>query len=171
VLEAAGLRAPAAMTAASLLRSTGRDAMFVERERHANVRRGDLAYPVRGVRTRDWLYLRNIEPDRWPAGDPELYWAVGPYGDIDDSQSKRLLMASRPQPYFDLCMGKRPAEELYDLRSDPGQVRNIAERSKAKRAELAAMVDKWMRATEDPRANGRTDYWDKVPYYGARREA
>ena len=44
---------PAAVTAKSLLRPPGRAEVFLERERHANVRKGDLSYPVRGVRTRD----------------------------------------------------------------------------------------------------------------------
>lgn len=42
-----------------------------ERERHANVRRGDLSYPVRAIRMNDYLYIRNFRADRWPAGDPQ----------------------------------------------------------------------------------------------------
>lgn len=85
--------------------------MYLERERHANVRRGDLSYPIRGVRTGDYLYLWNLEPDRWLAGDPEFYWAVGEYGDVDSSPTKDyLLLAQKPEPYFRLCFGKRPAE-------------------------------------------------------------
>jgi arylsulfatase A-like enzyme len=169
-VEAAGLAVPKEMTARSLLRDTGREHMFVERERHANVRRGDLTYPVRGIRTRDWLYLWNLEPDRWPAGDPELYWAVGPYGDIDPSRSKTLLMEKRTQPYFDLCFGKRPPEELYDLRSDPDQVKNLASdpAHASTRQRFRQRVEEWMRASSDPRASGPTDVFDKVPYTGAR---
>src|SRR5436190_8646877 len=46
-LEAAGLAIPSAMTASSLFSPKRRDAMFLERERHANVRKGNLSYPVR----------------------------------------------------------------------------------------------------------------------------
>jgi N-sulfoglucosamine sulfohydrolase len=170
-LEAAGLPVPARVTQKSLLSSARRDHMFLERERHANVRKGDLSYPVRGIRTADYLYLRNYEPDRWPAGDPEFYWAVGPYGDVDDSPTKQMLMKERPQPYFDLCLGQRPAEELYVLRNDPDQVNNVAGKpqfAKAK-AELAARVEGWMKSTGDPRAaNPHTDYWDRAPYSGAK---
>ena len=172
ILEAAGVPRPKDMTAQSLFSPPRRDAVFLERERHANVRRGDLGYPVRGIRTRDFLYLRNFEPDRWPAGDPEFYWAVGPFGDIDDSQSKRLLMASRPKPYFDICMGKRPAEELYDVRRDPDQVRNLASDSSyaAAKRDLRGRLDAWMKQTADPRANGPTDFWDRVPYIGPKKQ-
>ena len=74
--------------------ATPRDHVFIERERHANVRRGDLSYPIRGIRTKDFLYLRNLRPDRWPAGDPELYFAVGPYGDVDGSRTKGHILSN-----------------------------------------------------------------------------
>ena len=179
ILEAAGLT-PKATPAKSLWpllngrSDPARDHMFVERERHANVRRGDLSYPVRGLRTREYLYLRNLAADRYPAGDPELYWAVGPYGDADPSASKTLLTdpARREElsKYFELSFGKRPAEELYDLRHDPGQIDNVA--SNAEYAKIKALlskrVDAWMRETGDPRASGWTDFFDKAPYSGAR---
>ncbi|MBS1830903.1 MAG: sulfatase [Acidobacteria bacterium] len=169
-LEAAGVSIPKEVTAKSLLHPPQRDAVFVERERHANVRRDNLTYPVRGVRTRDFLYLRNLEPERWPAGDPEHVWAVGEYGDIDESPSKRLLMQDPKSRFFAWSFGKRPAEELYDLRQDPGQTRNVAgEARMAKtKAALSARVDQWMRETGDPRAKGPTDFWDKAPYSGPR---
>jgi N-sulfoglucosamine sulfohydrolase len=168
ILDAAGVARPSTMNAATLFGPTRREAIFLERERHANVRRGNLSYPVRGIRTESYLYLRNLEPDRWPAGDPEFYWAVGPYGDIDDSPTKRLLMKEKPQPYFDLCFGKRAAEELYDLRKDPGQVHNVAADPAyaSVRRDLAGRVDTWMKSTADPRAAGATDYWDRAPYSG-----
>lgn len=168
ILDAAGLARPASMTASSLFGAARRDAMFLERERHANVRRGDLSYPVRGIRTGSYLYLRNLEPGRWPAGDPEFYWAVGPYGDVDNSSAKEFLLREKPQPAFDLCFGKRPAEELYDLRKDPGQVKNVAADAgyAAVRAELARRVEQWMKSSGDPRASGPTDLWDRAPYSG-----
>jgi arylsulfatase A-like enzyme len=61
-LEAAGLKPLPEMTGQSLApllegkSQVGRDMAFVERERHANVRAGDLRYPARGVRTREFLY-------------------------------------------------------------------------------------------------------------------
>lgn len=170
-LEAAGLSPLPAMTTASLFSSARRNSMFVERERHANVRKGNLSYPVRGIRTADYLYLRNLEPSRWPAGDPEFYWAVGPYGDIDDSRTKQLLMKEKPEPFFQLCFGKRPGEELYALKDDPGQIHNVADRAdlKAVKKELAGKVDLWMKTSKDPRfSSPHTDFWDLAPYSGAR---
>jgi arylsulfatase A-like enzyme len=170
-LEAADVALPPGMTTSSLFSSTRRNAMFVERERHANVRKGNLSYPVRGIRTPEYLYLRNLEPSRWPAGDPEFYWSVGPFGDVDDSPTKQMLMKDRPEPYFDLCFGKRPAEELYILKDDPDQVSNVATRVEfaGAKKELAGKVDEWMKKTDDPRAsNPHTGFWDRAPYSGAK---
>ena len=179
LLEAAGLKPNVEMTGRSLMpllegrRQAGRDKVFVERERHAQVRRGDLSYPARAVRTKDHLYIRNFRPDRWPAGDPEVYVSVGDFGDIDGGPSKTVLLAGKSDaaiaPYFALATAKRPAEELYDLRKDPQQLENIAskpEYAAAKRT-LRAALDRRMRDTGDPRLTSDDDRWDKYPYFGA----
>jgi arylsulfatase A-like enzyme len=178
VLEAAGVKAASEMTGRSLLgilrgqQEPGRDRVFVERERHANVRRGDLSYPARAIRTRDYLYIRNFRPDRWPAGDPEQYFAVGPFGDIDGSPTKSLLLDRRSDPalakYFLLATGKRPAEELYDLQRDPDQLANVAGQARyaARQRSLRTELDRWLRETGDPRVIADDDRWDRFPYYG-----
>jgi len=149
-----------------------RDAVFFERERHANVRKGDLGYPSRAVRTKDFLYIRNLRPDRWPAGDPTMWKAVGAFGDIDESPSKTYIMQHRSDtgvaPFFELAMAKRPAEELYDLSKDPGQTNNVAGVATYAEAQkgMAARLDSWMKETKDPRASGGGDEFDKYPYFG-----
>lgn len=178
VLEGAGATALPAATGRSLLpllrgeAQAGRDRVFIERERHANVRRGDLSYPSRAIRTKDYLYIRNFRPDRWPAGDPQLYVSVGPFGDIDGGPSKSLLLDRQADraiaPFFQLATAKRPAEELYDLRRDPEQVKNVAGQSahRAAQRRLRADLDRWLRETGDPRVTGDDDRWDRFPYYG-----
>lgn len=178
LLEAAGLKPAPEMTGRSLLpllagqQQPGRERVFLERERHANVRRGDLSYPARAIRTKDFLYIRNLRPDRWPAGDPEMYFAVGEFGDIDGGPSKDLLLARQSDPaiarYFQLATAKRPAEELYDLRKDPGQLENVAAKPEyaAMKGEFRTALDRWMRVTADPRITTDDDRWDKYPYFG-----
>jgi arylsulfatase A-like enzyme len=178
LLEAAGLKPLPQMTGRSLLpllaggRQSGRDRVFLERERHAHVRRGNLSYPARAVRTRDFLYIRNLRPDRWPAGDPEMVFAVGPYGDIDGGPTKEVLLTRRSDPaiapLFRLATDKRPAEELYDLRADPYQLENVAARPAraAEKRKLRAALDGWMRQTSDPRITTDDDRWDAYPYFG-----
>ena len=178
LLEAAGLQPRAAMTGRTLRPllqrqiQAGRERVFIERERHANVRRGDLSYPVRAIRTKDYLYIRNFRPDRWPAGDPELYFAVGPFGDIDGGPAKTLLLDARADPaiarFFHLATARRPAEELYDVRRDPDQITNLAGTSahRAVQRRLRDELDRWLRETGDPRARADDDRWDRMPYYG-----
>ncbi|MCP5557009.1 MAG: sulfatase [Verrucomicrobiaceae bacterium] len=178
-LELAGVPVPPAMTGRSFVdilegkpSAIRRDQVFLERERHANVRRGDLSYPIRAIRTADFLYLRNLRPDRWPAGDPELYVAVGDFGDIDGSRTKQYMWDHQSDPsvreLYKLSFEKRPAEELYDLRKDPDQMRNLAtdpELSETK-AKLRQQLDQWMKETHDPRLDAAYDAWDHYPYFG-----
>jgi N-sulfoglucosamine sulfohydrolase len=177
VLEAAGVEIPKDMTARSLLGlltkgdETGRDLLFVERERHAYVRKDNLSYPARAVRTHGYLYIRNLRPDRWPAGDPELVHSVGPFGDTDEGPAKDTVLKMRDSVFFKLAFAKRPAEELYDCRKDPYELTNVADKPEyaEAKAKLRAVLDKWMAETGDPRAgkDGGDDRWDKYPYYGA----
>ncbi len=178
LLEAAGVARPAVMTGRTLMpllagqAQPGRDRVFLERERHAQVRRGDLGYPARAVRTKDFLYIRNFHPERWPAGDPEMYVSVGPFGDIDGGPTKDLLLQRPDDPalvrYFTLATAKRPAEELYDLRKDPEQLENVAAKREyaGAKAALQQSLQTWMRDTRDPRAAADSDPWDRYPYFG-----
>ncbi len=178
-LEAAGLKPAASMTGRSFLDllTTGksavpRDRVFIERERHANVRKGDLSYPERAIRTREFLFVRNVHPERWPAGDPEEWKAVGPFGDIDGGPTKDVVLSGKDDPkfrkFFELACGKRPAEELYDLAKDPYQMMNVAAQPEYADAlkKMRGELSKWMVDTADPRATGDDDRWDRYPYYG-----
>lgn len=178
LLEAAGLPPEKEFSGTSLMflfnsdETKGvRDKVFLERERHANVRKGNLSYPSRAVRTHEYLYIRNFEPDRWPAGDPTVHQSVGQYGDVDNSITKYLIMQHKEsykgKPYFQWAFGKRPDEELYVLANDPYNLENVATDSRyvkvleILREELA----EWMEATGDLRTKDpKTSYWDRVLY-------
>ncbi|WP_198440126.1 sulfatase family protein [Pareuzebyella sediminis] len=178
-LEAAGVEIPKAFSGHSLMAlfseepgvKIDRTKVFLERERHANVRKGDLSYPVRAIRTKDYLYIKNFEPDRWPAGDPHVHQSVGQYGDIDNSISKFLIMEQEGKPtdkdYFELAFAKRPKEEFYVLASDPYNLRNEIENKNYGKeiASLRKELQEWMSATDDLRAKApHTVYWDTVLY-------
>ena len=185
-LEAAGLGAPAEMTASSLLPllessasgqvEPSRDAAFIAMERHDGCRRGGKGYPCRAIRTGNHLYIRNFEPTRWPSGSPNAKdCARGiPYGEIDSSPTKTLMMESRGEPGIDhlaeLSFGTRPEHELYDLRSDPGQLNNLAGQPSAEQVvgQLRDRLMDHLAATGDPRALGLPAPWDYYPYYGRR---
>jgi arylsulfatase A-like enzyme len=175
-LELAGLDSLPDMTGRSLLSilagTRTSDAAFTERERHANVRKGDLSYPARAINTKDFLYIRNFRPDRWPAGDPEKYFAVGAFGDIDGGPSKSQLLDQRSDPafskQFQLACAKRPAEELYDLVKDPYQLTNVAANPQyaQARSQLRVRLDKHLTDTADPRLQSDDDRFDHYEYFG-----
>ncbi len=142
-LEAAGVTAPPAMTGSSflsVLTSGGsgrvdptRDRVFTGRERHLPLSKcRPHGFPIRALRTDNFLFVSNLQPTRRPAGVGIGAWSYNgrPYADIDPSPTKDFLMwnAEVPvvRPYFQLGFGMRPAEELYDLQSDPEQLMNVA---------------------------------------------
>ncbi len=176
-LDAAGIEPPAVMDGKSLLpvltrvATSHRSEVFIERERHARARAGNIGYPVRAVRTKEFLYVRNLKPDRWPAGNPDAESIQGIYGDIDKGPSKAFLVKQQPEPFTTLALHKRPAEELYDLRYDPHQLKNVAA-DKNYAAALAALrekVDSWMLDTKDPRRNGGGAEIELYPYFGPKK--
>jgi N-sulfoglucosamine sulfohydrolase len=177
-LAAAGCRIPPQMTGRSFLDLLASDKqgridpkrgrVFVGKERHTDRRSGGVGYPCRALRTPEHLYIRNFKPDRWPAGDPPGY------GDIDGSPSKSFLLDRRDEPkvrdLFELACGKRPAEELYDLRKDPFQLVNVAAdaRYAAARRKLSDELTDYLRQTRDPRVVGGGEKFDGYRYYGRR---
>ncbi|MEM8526088.1 MAG: sulfatase [Bacteroidota bacterium] len=177
-LEAAGVAIPEDVEGNSFWNTVNgkpskidRSRVFVERERHANVRKGDLSYPCRAIRTKEFLYIRNFEPNRHPAGDPSTHISVGQYGDVDNSISKFLIMnklgESQPIDYFKLTFEKRLAEELYELQKDPFQLNNLAKEKQyaATLKTLRKELKNWMVETNDLRATEpQTIYWDTVLY-------
>ncbi|MFH5833776.1 sulfatase [Halalkalibaculum sp. DA384] len=187
-LEVAGLDIPESMTGKSLvplfkaesvddqttnpMANHPREQVFIEHERHAWVRAGNKGYPVRAIRTKDFLYVQNIKPDRWPAGDPHWVATQGPYGDIDSSPSKTYLMEHQNDSeitlFFKLAVGKRPHEELYDISEDPYQLNNVATKPEYQN-ELKTLQQKlknWQYETSDPRFIHK-DYrkFETYPYY------
>jgi hypothetical protein len=72
------------------------------------------------------------------------------------------------KPLFDLACSKRPAEELYDLKKDPGQLKNVAaEPAYAETLKsLSAALTAELKATGDPRIIGGAEIIDTYPYGG-----
>ena len=71
-------------------------------------------------------------------------------------------------PVQEAFWDEKPAEELYDLKKDPDQLRNVAGQREyeSDQKQLKAILEKWMRDTHDPRISQDDDRWDKYPYYG-----
>ncbi len=152
-----------------------RERVFTGRERHTIAQpEGTGGYPMRAIRTRDYLYVRNYRPERFPAGVDTH--AANAYRDIDPGPAKTYMMDHRGDPavanLFELGFGKRPADELYDLRNDPAELRNLAsDSSRAEiKARLAAELEAQLKSWRDPRVLGGGDAFDGYPYYGSLAE-
>ena len=180
-LEFAHLKIPNDMTAKSLMSilisdqsgriDKEREFVVTARERHALCRKNGMGYPGRAIRTYDYLYIRNYEPERWPAGDPPLF------GDVDahmlhyPSPTKMYILENRNDPdvklFYDLGFAKRSAEELYDLKSDPFQINNLAyqENYASIKEDLVKQLDSYLIKTKDPRILGQEMKWEKGEYY------
>jgi uncharacterized sulfatase len=181
-LEAAGLPARPEMTGRSLLpvllsAQSGqvqreRDSVVFGLERHfPGSRPNGAGYPMRAIRTRDYLMIRNLAPDANPMGDrPGPAWPaddpVSGFGDTDGGPAKSYLWEHRAQypELFQAAFGKRPAFELYAVRQDPYNLRNLAGDPAHRRLEkdLGARLDEYLARTQDPRTTERADEFDRI---------
>lgn len=151
-----------------------RKAIFGGRERHSSSRWNNLAYPQRAVRTHDFLYIKNFKPERWPAGDPLRYDEQGNlvpgYHDIDDFMESYVYINredAESKKYFELAVAKRPMEELFDIKSDPGCLNNLVFDPEYEEilANHRAMLQERLEQTGDPRVMGNGDIWEEYIRY------
>jgi N-sulfoglucosamine sulfohydrolase len=154
------------------------------RERHVDVaREGNLPYPTRALRTKDFVYIRNFAPDRLPMGSPglalspealasgevEINTRIG-FADYDAGPTKAWLILHRDDPqwawHYDWAFGLRPAEELYDLSKDHDQIHNVASDPAyaAIKAELAGRLMSKLQDAADPRVTGDGKTFDRMPF-------
>jgi len=161
-MELAGLKPHEQMTGKSLagiLRSEhsgfieNRDFTLAGKERHDIGRPNDLGYPVRAIRTMQYLYIKNYEPDRWPAGNPET-----DFGNCDPGPTKEVVKLLGGH-FYELSFGKRLPDELYRITDDPECVRNLANDLAFKDilVELRYKLISTLKEEGDPRALGKGD--------------
>jgi len=161
-----------------------RNWVITGRERHVGfAREGGLPYPMRAIRTPDFVYIRNFEADRWPLGKPSgITDKTTPdfeslqnitytsFADMDASPTKAWLVTNRNDPkwswHYEFAFGKRPAEELYDLRKDPDQVNNVAldPNYTAQKAKLSADLMKKLTDARDPRVVAKPIPFENPPF-------
>jgi N-sulfoglucosamine sulfohydrolase len=185
-LEAAGIAVPDVMTGKSLLPLIAggpapHRAVITAMERHMDGRtRPGEGYPMRSWRSERYLYIRNFKPERWPAGNPSRLRPTiaqlesnifSSYADIDHGPTKAWMAAHHDdpavRPYFERAMGKRPAQELYDVAADPYQFNNLAldPANAALVARLDAELLSELRRLGDPRVGPDPDQFDRYPPY------
>lgn len=127
----------------------GRRYVFGEHNSHGPPRAEH--YPSRMVFDGRYYYIRNLQPGKehlLPADlTDEARWGNRAYA------ATVAAADSHPQAYALLRQieSGRPPEELYDMRTDPGQLHNLASQAAyaAIRQRLAAALTEWRRTTGD----------------------
>ncbi len=195
-LEAAGLPIPEVMTGRSLwpvlqsnqqgLVDASRTWVVTGRERHVESARADYSpYPQRALHTGEHLFIINFRPDRWPLGDPyrldgtdeptaqeitEVTRTTHP--DDDAGPTKAWLVGVRStaqwKSHYEWVYGKRPKYELYDLKKDPHETKNVADDPAY--AEVKARLEKQLMdelsRTGDQRLINDGAYYENPPLAG-----
>jgi N-sulfoglucosamine sulfohydrolase len=112
-------------------------------------------YPMRALRTREYKYIVNLAaPLEFPVA-----------GDIASSLTWRAI-AARPSAGLGVrsleAFLHRPPEELYDLRKDPAEARNLAADSAHRQVleRMRAELTKFRADTRDPWAPGQVSVFD-----------
>lgn len=179
LLELAGVEIPDTMDAKSFLAQLespesgwidpSRNTVVTGRERHVDeARQGALPYPMRSVRTGEYLYIRNFKPERSLYGDVE-----GGYRDMDSSLTKSFVIDHRGSSevieYFDLHFDQQPEEVLYRVGDDPDSMKNLSGNPECASVleEMRATLLKTMEETGDLRL---TDEYDQMPWTGPLKE-
>ena len=167
-----------------------RSYVLTGRERHSDARPDDVGYPSRAIRTDDFLFILNLKPDRWPAGNPPSdsekvnsnvqgsskdFKSVGiGYNDIDDpNPTKNFMLKNKKQfpALFDEGFEKRPAEQLFDIKRDAACTNNLADKPRyaAVKNKLKTELEKLLTQQGDPRMLGNGDIFDSYPRFGLMR--
>ncbi len=149
MLSLAGLEVPWHMQGRAFLGPRAvkpREFVYATRDRY------DESYDmVRAVRDSRWKYIRHYRPDL-----PYLLWI--PYRNRHPIMQElwRLHRVGKLNEAQSLLFRPRPVEELYDTRSDPHEIRNLASKSDHRREllRLRNALDTWLSEVGD---------WGRVP--------
>lgn len=164
-LEAAGVAVPSSISGKSLLSilesdkqgivDPTRDHVYVGREIHL------LWYPARALRTPDYLYIHNLRSEEEP-----LDCDAAPTLDQVKASAKGSPETAEA-PYYTRCFGKRPEVELYDLKTDPDQIHNVAGDPKYAevQAKLAADLAAYQKKTGDLWMEGKGELYSTFPRF------
>lgn len=171
--------------------------VYSGRERHSSSRFENWGYPQRAIRSKDYLFVWNIKPDRWPAGDPirikpgtenEMFPMYGidengvhhsdwAFTDIDAAPTKSFIIENRLDeavaPFFEMAHAKRPEFELYSIVDDPYNMTNLS--GNAAYAEIESELKEALMAelnkSKDPRVVGPDpEVFDSYIRYSPMRE-
>jgi uncharacterized sulfatase len=95
------------------------------------------------------------------------------YEDIDDSPTKSYMIKNRQllPELFHIGFEKRPTSELYNIKTDPYCLHDLAAMPAMKPVldQLKRELEKKLTAQGDPRMTGNGDVFDSYPRFGLMR--
>ncbi|WP_297091334.1 sulfatase [uncultured Draconibacterium sp.] len=171
--------------------------VYSGRERHSSSRYKNYGYPVRAIRSQEYLLIWNIKPERWPAGAPQriapgtqnkrlpmhgidekgVHHSEWAYTDIDGSPTKSFIIENRTQEavskYFHLAVDRRPEFELYQIKDDPDCLMNLINTNEVLtvQEEMKTALFTELKKTKDPRVVGPDpEIFDSYTRYSPMRE-
>jgi N-sulfoglucosamine sulfohydrolase len=174
-----------------------RQYVFSGRERHSSSRYQNWGYPMRIIRSHEYLLVWNMKPDRWPAGAPQrikpgtedellpmygidengVHHSEWAFTDIDAAPTKSFIIENwqdeNIRPFFDMAHDKRPEFELFDVKNDPYNLTNLAGNPvyETIENELKQALLTELIKTEDPRIVGPDkEVFDSYIRYSPMRE-
>lgn len=143
-----------------------RDIVLIGKERHDYSRPKNQGYPIRGILSRDYLYLYNYDISLWPAGNPEIG-----YLDIDGSPTKteilRMFRSGEENKYWQWSMGKRQThEEFFNITKDKECMNNLAEVPELQdlKKGMKLRMETMLKAQGDPRIFGHGDIFNTYKF-------
>ncbi len=144
-----------------------RNFVLVGKERHDTGRPNDVGYPIRGIYKDSMLYIHNYEIDRWPSGNPETGY-LNTDGSPTKSEILKLRRADKDKTFWKLNFGKRPEEELYNIKKDPFCMINLVvnEGFQEIKNSLRAIMEKKLIEQNDLRMQGFGHVYELHPLSG-----
>jgi N-sulfoglucosamine sulfohydrolase len=105
-----------------------------------------MYYPMRGVRTRQYKYIRNLFPELSFPFSTDLF-ASETWRSVRNAGVNARIGRRASEQYL-----HRAPEELYDITSDPDELNNLARapQHQAALAQLRADVTSMRTSTKDP---------------------
>jgi N-sulfoglucosamine sulfohydrolase len=147
ILDWAGVPKPAALTGRSVLRileeenPKGWDVVYASHQCHEVT----MYYPMRVIRTRTHKYIRNLAHKLDYPFASDLYNSPTWQGVLE--RGDKMMGDREVEKYV-----HRPLEELYDLESDPNELKNVAADPKYAEVlkDLRERLKTWQTKTRDP---------------------
>ncbi|MDF3078979.1 MAG: heparan N-sulfatase [Sphingobacteriaceae bacterium] len=142
-----------------------RNYVLLGQERHDVGRPHEAGYPIRSIIKDGYMYIRNFEPSRWPAGNPETG-----YLNTDGGPTKTVILNQNRRspgniPFYQLSFAKRGAEEFYNIKEDRDCVKNLINDASLQ-TRIAAMRSQLLTELKqqgDPRMFGKGYLFDNYP--------